>query len=325
MFSCKKTIFISWIVSTLVSLFAEAKVVESIVAIVNREIVLQSELDERMRPLLPQLEGIPDPLMRRRKTQELSKQFLDRIIDDKLVWQEGRELQLEVTDKELDLAIKDVMHKNNLTQGQLEEALHQEGKTLEAYRETILRPQLMRLRVINIKVRSRVATSDDEVRAQYQKNLRDLGVQTKVSARHIFIHVPDNADRRVVAEKKRFALSLLAKINNGQDFVESAKKHSDDPATRNEGGDLGFFARGTLPPNVEDVVFAMKKDEVKGPIRTSHGFHLIQLVDRQESLARPFEEVKEELYNQIYAEKLEKATRAWLKELRKKAHIEIKL
>lgn len=306
------------------SLTSEAKIVERIVAVVNREIVLLSELEERMQALLPRLEQIPDPKMRQQKMRELQKQLLDHVIDDKLIQQEAIDLKLEVQDNELDLAVKDVMHRNNLNMEQLKDALQQEGKTLEAYKETILRPQLTRMRVLNIRVRSRVSVSEDEIKAQYQKNLRELGVETKVHARHIFINVPDNADRKITEERKQFAISLFKQIKDGKDFVEVAKAHSDDPVTKSEGGDLGYFSRGNLPSDIEDVVFEMKKGEVRGPLRASRGFHIIQLVDKKESSARSLKEVREEIHNQIFAEKMEKATLGWLKELRKRSHVDIR-
>jgi peptidyl-prolyl cis-trans isomerase SurA len=303
----------------------QAKVVERIIAVVNREIVLLSELDERAQSILPQLERVQDPAERKKKLEQLKRQFLDHMIDEKLVLQEAQALKLEVTDRELDSAVEDVMKKNGLTKVQLEEALKREGKTLLAYRETMLRPQLTRLRVINIRVRSRVSVGDDELKAKYQQNLRELGVQTKIRARHIFIKVPVDADRKQLAERKRYTASLLKEIKAGKDFGEMARKHSEDSVTRNDGGDLGYFSRGTLPSNVEAVVFEMKQGEIRGPLRAARGFHLIQLVDRKDSSARPLKDVKEELYNQLYTDKMEKATRSWLKEIRRRAHIDVRL
>ena len=119
--------------------------------------------------------------------------------------------------------------------------------------------------------------------------------------------------------------SLLARIKSGDDFGGLAKKFSQDPVTRSDGGNLGCFPRGTLPPKIEDVVFAMKKDQVRGPLRGDNGFHLIQLLERQESSARPYKEVRAQLRQQLIAEKTQKATKAWLREVRKRAHTDIRL
>jgi len=304
---------------------AEAKVVERIVAVVNKNILLLSQVNERVRPLVPQLKKIPDLALRKQRFEQLRRQVLDHLIDEVLIRQEARKLKLKVSDKDLEMAIKDVMRKNKLTREQLEAALRQEGKSIAAYKQKILRPQLMRMRVVNVQVRSRVAVSEDEIKALYQKNLRALGVETKVRARHIFVVIPLGASGSKVLERKRYAASLAAKARKkGADFSALAKKFSQDSVTRVDGGDLGYFSRGTLPANIEAVVFAMKKDEVRGPMRTERGYHVIKLVDRKESTARPLSDVKEELRGQLYMKKVEKATKAWLQELRKKSYVDIK-
>lgn len=304
---------------------ARGRVVERIVAVVNSDILLQSELDERVRPLTAQLRQIPDAQMRAQRLQQLRRQMLEHMIDEEIIKQEAKKLKITVSEQDLERAVKDVMRKNNLTREQLEQALQQEGKGIREYKNAILQPQLLRLRVLNVQVRSRVSVSDDEVKAFYQNNLRKLGVETKVKARHIFVAIPAVASGQVIRERKRAAQALLAKLKAGADFAAMARKHSQDSITRSDGGDLGWFGRGTLPSNVENIVFAMKKGEIKGPLRTERGFHLMQVVDRKESSARSFDEVKEELREQLYGQKLEKATKAWLTEKRKGSHVEIRI
>jgi peptidyl-prolyl cis-trans isomerase SurA len=304
---------------------ARARVVERVVAVVNEDIILLSELEERLQPMLPQLQQIPDETSRRQRLEEVRRQMLNMMVDEELIRQEAQKLKITVTDKDLELAMADVMRKNNLTREQLEEALRQEGKDLLTYKSNILRPQLLRLRVLNVQVRSRIMVGEEEVRSSYQKNMRALGVGTKIKARHIFVGVPRGAPPRQVAERKKHAAALLDKIRGGEDFAEVARKHSEDSVTRQDGGDLGTFERGTLPADVEDVVFAMKKGEIRGPLRAERGFHVIQVVDVRDSAARSFDEAKEELREQLYMQKMEKATTAWVAEVRKKSHIEIKL
>ena len=174
---------------------ASGEVIERIVAVINDSILLQSELEERIAPMRGQLDRIPDPTMRAQRLDELRRQMLDRMIDDKLIAQQADKLKLTVGEKDLERAIQDVMRKNNLTLDGLKEALAQEGQSLEAYKQMVLRPQLLRLRVLNTAVRSRVSVTDEEIPALYQQNLRELGVQTKVRARHIFVALPRTRTR----------------------------------------------------------------------------------------------------------------------------------
>jgi len=305
---------------------ATARVVERIVAVVNQEIVLLSELKDRLRPMARQLNRIKDKTMREQRLDELRRQLLDMMIDEKLIAQQANRLKLTVSDKDLERAVGDVMAKNNLTRKELEEALSQEGKTITAYKQQILKPQLLRMRVLNVQVRSRVSVTNEEIKALYQKNLRALGVETKVRARHIFLAVPEDATKAQVAAVKARAVALLRQVKQKDvDFAAVAKEKSEDPVTREDGGDLRYFGRGTLPSNIEDKVFAMKAGEIGGPLRTERGFHIIKIEDREESSARTLDEVKGQLRNTIYAQKMEKATKAWLGELRKKAHIDMRL
>lgn len=305
---------------------AHAEIVERVVAVVNSHILLQSELDNRLQPIIPQLQQqISDTNMRQQRLEEIRRQMLNMMIDEELIKQEAQKLKITVSERDLDLAIQDVMRKNNLTLAQLEEALRQEGKSLEDYKETMLKPQLLRLRVINIQVRSRINISDEEIRAYYQKNLRALGADARIHARHIVLAIPPDAKAPQVAERKLFALELIEKIKKGQDFAKLAKLYSHDATTREDGGDLGYFSRGgTLPPNVEDIVFKLKKGEISSPISTEKGFYIVQILDRKESSARTFDEVKDELREQIYGQKMEKATTAWLAEVRKRSYLDIK-
>lgn len=304
---------------------AQARVIERIIAVVNKEIILLSELRERIEPLIPQLRQLP-PSQRKPRLEQAKKQMLGQMVDQKLIEVEARKLKISVRDKDLELAIKDVMAKNNLTRAQLAEALKREGKSIQAYKQVLLRPQLLRIKVLNVQVRPRVSVSDDEVKARYAKNLRALGVETKVRARHIFLAVPANATPKQLAERRAFALKVLAQAKaQGADFAKLAKQYSNDSVTRGDGGDLGLFGRGTLPSAVEDVVFAQKKGTISGPLLTERGFHLIQVTERQESSARPYKEVRRQLKGQIFGEKMEKATKAWLSEVRKRSYVDIRL
>ena len=305
---------------------AAAKVVERIVAVVGNEIVLLSELEDRVRPMMRQLNQIKDKTMRAQRLDEVRRQMLDMMIDEKLIALQGTRLKLNVEDKDLERAVADVMSKNNLTRKELEEALAQEGKTITGYKQQILKPQLMRLRVLNVAVRSRVSVSQDEIKALYQQNLRKLGVETKVRARHIFVTVPEGADAAETAKRKARAVELLRRVKaKGADFAAIAKETSDDPVTKEDGGDLRYFGRGTLPSNIEEVVFALKKGEIRGPLRTERGFHIVKLEDRKESSARSLDEVKGQLRQTLYGQKMENATKSWLGELRKKTHIDLRL
>jgi parvulin-like peptidyl-prolyl isomerase len=303
---------------------ARAGVVERIVAVVNDDIVLQSELDERARPFLAEAEREGgDAEGKARRGRAIRREVLDRLVDELLILQQSRELKVVVTPEDVDKAVDEVKRRNKIDEGQLREALAQQGYDLAGYREEIKR-QIVRLKVIEIAVRARLAVSDDDVKRYYEQNLRQLGAERKVRASHIFVAIPGGSTAAVVEARRRFAGGLVERARAGEDFAKLARQYSEDPATRAEGGDLGYFGRGMLPAPVEEVVFAMDPGDVRGPIRAERGFHVIKLVDRKDEAARPLEEIKDQLREQLFQQGIEKQTRIWLQELRKRANVEVR-
>jgi parvulin-like peptidyl-prolyl isomerase len=124
---------------------------------------------------------------------------------------------------------------------------------------------------------------------------------------------------------RRRAGELVDRARGGEDFATLARETSQDQATRAEGGDLGWYKRGELPTDWEEIVFAMDTGETRGPVQGPRGLHVFQLVDNKKDTVRPFDEVKETLREQLFQEDMEKQTKVWLQELRKKAHVEVKL
>jgi parvulin-like peptidyl-prolyl isomerase len=190
------------------------------------------------------------------------------------------------------------------------------------YRADIKR-QLLRFRVLNIAVGSRVNISDEEIKAYYERHMKG-GANTQVRASHIFIAIPDGADRAAAAEKQAQAQKILERAKAGEDFAKLARELSDDAATRAEGGDLGFFGRDMLPKPIEELVFAMKPGEIRGPVRADRGFHVIKLVDRKVKDAKPLDDVKDDIRMQLRQKDMERQTKIYLTELRKKTLVDIR-
>ncbi|HVT09121.1 MAG TPA: peptidylprolyl isomerase [Polyangia bacterium] len=301
---------------------AHARVVERVAAVVGDSIVLASEVEERVAPLLVDANQIRDPDKRAARSSALRREVLDRLIDDELIVQQAAELKLTISNEQVDASIEEIKKQNNLNDDQLREALRGQGMTMAAYRADLKR-QLLRFRVLNIAVGSKVNISDDEVRAYYERHMKD-GTNVQVRASHVFIAIPEGADAQVVAEKQAQARKVLERANAGEDFAKLAKESSDDAATRAEGGDLGYFGKDMLPKPIEEIVFAMKVGDIRGPIRADRGFHVIKLVDRKLKDAKPFDEVKDDIRMQLRQKDMERQTKSYLAELRKKTLVDIR-
>ena len=114
------------------------------------------------------------------------------------------------------------------------------------------------------------------------------------------------------------------RLRAGEDFAQIARIESDDLLTRADGGESGWASRGTLPPEVEEVVFTMQPSDLRGPLYSDKGAHIVQVLERKDSAERPFDEIKEELRSQSAQGEVERARRAWLAEVRSGSYVDVR-
>lgn len=305
-----------------VSVARAARVVERVVAVVNDEIILETEMEQAAAPMYRGPD--PDSAEGRKQWEETKRKALDQMIDGKLVQQQATELKLAVTPEEVDRAIQQVKEQNHLDDATFKQALEQQGFTVEGYRKT-LKKQILELKVVNTAVRSRVTVSDDEVKTYYKQNEKLVAGDRQSHLRQILVTVPDRASDADVEAKKRVATKVMELARGGTSFAELAKQYSDDDGTKASGGDLGWVGKGVLVDALDEAMAQMEPGDVRGPIRTDRGWVVLQLVERKAADLKPYEEIKEQLRKQLYDQQVEKAQQSWIKELRKKAHVEVRL
>lgn len=303
---------------------ARAELVDRIAAVVNADLIALSEVEARIAPELQRLRAEPDAGKRAEARQELLKRSLDLLIGEKLMESQIRELQIDVSDSEIDLGMEDVKKQNNISSEQFEQLLAQEGYTLSSYK-TFMRKHLARLKLVNLKVRSKVKISDEDLKAEYAKWAHEEANDFEVHARHLLVQVPQKATPEQVetARQKAHALMLEAKAP-GVSFIELAKKKSEGPSAA-DGGDLGFFKRGVMVAEFEKAAFTLPVGGISEPIRTKFGWHVLKVEERRALAAPPFEEVKEQLRDRMLRGQLEKYTDQYVQELRAQAVVDVKL
>jgi len=301
---------------------AVARVVERIVALVGDDIILRSEVEDRAAPLLAEIASIGNPVERDARANAIRREVLERLIQDQLLAQQASELKLTVSSDEIDRAVEQIKRDYGLTDAQLKDELRKQGQTMASYRQNTKR-EILKYRVINIAVGSKINVGDSEVQSYYDRHLKSANVQVRAS--HIFIAIPENADNATVMEREKLARSLLARAQKGEDFAKLAREYSEDAGTRAEGGDLGFIGRDILPKPLEELVFSMAPGDVRGPVRADRGFHVIMLVDRRTKEAKPFAEVQDEIRMRLRQREMERQTKIYLGELRKKILVDVRL
>jgi peptidyl-prolyl cis-trans isomerase SurA len=308
--------------SVLLPAAAQARVVEKIAALVGDDVILLSEVEDRAAPMLTEVSAMPNAGERDARTAAIRREVLDRLVDDQLLAQQATELKLTVGNDEIDRAIGQIKRDYGLSDTQLADELRKQGMSMVAYRMNT-KKEILKYRVLNIAVGSKINVGDSEVQSYYDRHMKSSNVQLRAS--HIFIAIPEDADNAAVLEREKLAKSLLARAQGGEDFAKLAREYSQDAGTRGEGGDLGFIGRDILPKPTEELLFSMKPGEIRGPVRADRGFHVMKLVDKRIKDAKPFTDVQDEIRMRLRQREMERQTKIYLSDLRKKVLVDIRL
>jgi peptidyl-prolyl cis-trans isomerase D len=134
--------------------------------------------------------------------------------------------------------------------------------------------------------------TDQQAQQYYQAHLKDYQVPEEVHVRHILISVPRGADAKTDAAAKAKAEDVLKQLHAGGNFAALAKKYSEDPGSKDQGGDLGMQAHGTFVPEFDKAAFALKPGEISPLVKTQFGYHILQGVEKQNAHTRTFDEVR---------------------------------
>jgi len=307
----------------LVPSLAFAELVDRIAAVVNNDLIALSEVEARAAPELARAKDV-EPSRRVEARQQALTRALDVIIGEKLIEAQARELAFEATDGEIDAAVEDVKKQNNIDGAQFEQLLGQEGYTMPTYRQ-FMKKHLTRMKLINLKVRGKVKIADEDLKAEYAKLSRDESLDFEVHARHLLVQLPQKPTPEQVEAGRLKAEALAAEAKKpGVDFIELAKAKSEGPSA-SDGGDLGFFKRGTMVAEFERAAFALPVGGVSEPVKTKFGWHVIKAEERRSTAPRPFDEVKDQLREKLLRGQLERYTEQYVTELRAGAAVVVKL
>jgi parvulin-like peptidyl-prolyl isomerase len=268
---------------------------------------------------MAEAQQIQDPQERRRRIAKLSSQVLDEMVNEELIVQAADAAKVEVDSSEVQAALDEIKQQNNLDDAGLAQALASQGYTLAGYRAD-LRRQLLRLRAVNQLVAPKVTITDEDVRARYDQLQRRSDAVSAVYLSHILIKLPEHPTEQQLNEGKATATKAIDRVKGGEAFLDVAKQVSSD-----QNIELGWFQRGSINPEWEQIVFAMEKGDVRGPVAGPEGLHVFYVSDVKQSALKPFAEMKDQLKNELRRRELDKQTATWTEELRKKAYIDIKL
>jgi len=302
---------------------AQAGVADRIAAIVNDEVITLSELNSAFEPYQAKLEASYTGAEREKALTETKLTLLNRMIDNLLMEQQSRKAGLVVKDEEVTGAINELLGRRNLSQDEFRQALAREGTTLEAYKKGV-RDQLMRIRLVQREIKSKVAVSNEEIGEYYRKNREDYEGKEAVRIKQILLPLPKDTSPEAKEKLREDAEAIHKRLLDGELFELISVRYSQGPAAA-AGGDIGYIEKGMMHAEVEAVAFSMPLGQVSAVIESSVGFHIIQVIDRRGAGIKPIFAVREEIREKIDMEKGEKKFDEWLDALRARSHIEIKL
>jgi peptidyl-prolyl cis-trans isomerase C len=238
------------------------------------------------------LSSLPEYTQKRMNTTEQKRKHLEKMIDEVLLLQEAEKRKL---DQDEEIRAKVDRYRNRLI-------------TEKLYREIA-------------SERSKVG--DEEILAYYQEHKDRFQQKERIRARQILILLPPNAGPEKEAAAKRKAQEALKRVKAGEDFAVLAKEYSEGPAA-SRGGDLGYFSRGRMVPEFEEIAFSLKDvGDESDLVRTKFGFHIIELTGRQPAQELSLEEVKDRIVRQLESARRREVRQTLAAELREQASVEI--
>ena len=250
------------------------------------------------------------------------RDFLDALIMSKMIQHEVETQGLSAKAEDIDSYIQRIKDQGGLDEAQLEQALADQGMSMEAYRQQI-REEIERALLVNREIGSKVNVTPQDVQRYIDANAGEFNSPDQIRIRHIFLPLPPDAPEE---EEKRVIGSIEdihTRAVGGEDFAALATQHSLGPGAE-QGGDLGFFEKGQMAYEIEDVAFSLKEGEVSQPFRTDTGVHLIKVEEIRRAGTEVSDTSREEIRKRLYDQKLAERYRVWFQDdLRFRHHVEL--
>lgn len=315
------------IFSLLIPFPAAGKVLDSVVGVVNGDVITLSDLDDAMpRYGKANILAEGNPLDKEIKLRQARKEVLDMLIEERLLQRVAERFGITVEDEEVDKTIEQMQQGVKVAEEIMAEELAAQGFTLEGYRH-FLKAQIRRSRIIEATIMPTISMTEEKVQEYYQ-NHKNNYLYPEVRVSHILFKVTTEAEEPTPTDweqAKAKVETVLQSLRKGTPFEELASRYSDDTTSAPSGGDIGFFKKGEIVPMLEGVVFRMQKGDVSEVIQSSQGFHILKVTDIRAGTIASFEEIKAQVTEDYYREEVMRLYTKWLDDLKNRSNVEVKL
>lgn len=260
---------------------------KEIVAKVNDEVITKDELYDLL-------------------VEQNGNQVLEALIQEKIVDAEAKKADIKISDEDLDKELEKMVEEAG-GQAQFEQMLMYYGMDKDEMKNN-LKTNLK----IKALVKDDISVTDKDVEDYFLANKAEFEQVEEVKASHILV------------DEEEKAKEIYKELKDGGDFAELAKEHSKDGSAQ-FGGDLGFFPRGEMVKEFEEVAFSLGVGEISEPVKSEFGYHIIKVAEKQEAKEADLESNKEEIKDKVFEKKIPEAYQAWYQEVYPEYKIENKL
>ena len=236
--------------------------------------------------------------------KQYGQDSLSYLIDNKIVEVAAGKENVKISDEDVDAEMKEFVEANG-GEKTFNDALEQSGMTEKDIETEIVNY----LKIVKL-LESEVDITDEEMKTYFEENKDSYNEPEQVEASHILVENEETANK------------VKEKLGAGEDFAELAKEYSTDPSNAENGGELGYFSKGTMVEEFENIAFSMNVGEISDPVKTDYGYHLIHLTDKKEAKEANFEDHKEEIKQTLFDQKISTLYSTWITEQREKLEIE---
>ena len=250
--------------------------VDRIVAVVNDEVITANDLNERVSLVVKQLQRQGGQLP---SADVLQRQILERMINDLVQVQMGKENGIKVDDLTLERAIERIAQENNMTIIQFRQALEKDGIRYQRFREDI-RNEVLLARLREREVENSIVVTDAEVDTEIAREAKESSGDSEYRLSHVLVLVPAQATQEQIEQRRRRALQALSELRRGTSFAQVAATYSDAPDAT-QGGNLGWRASGRLPSLFLEAIEKLQPGETSDILRSPNGFHIVRLLEKR--------------------------------------------
>ncbi|RYI25964.1 foldase [Bacillus infantis] len=236
--------------------------------------------------------------------KQYGDEALDALVTDKIIEMEAKKEKVTISDKEKEEELKNLKESYGGEEG-FKAALEQSGVTEAGIAEDI--EKYLKTEKL---LEPRIDLKEDEIKAYFDENKDQFAQQEQVKASHILV------------EDEATAKEVKSKLDKGEEFADLAKEYSTDASNAESGGELGYFGKGEMEAAFEEAAFALKANEISGPVKTDYGYHIIKVEDKKEAKEAVFEDSKEAAKKALFDERMQTEYYNWLEEKKEEYKIE---